>query len=112
MLGAIMQLTDCRPDICFSISTISQRQCTPRVKDRDALMHRIHYLWYARDKGVILSRSDSASGEMLVRLRGYADCSYACHANGKSHYSIGFDLTRTDADPFLSEHKTGLFYMK
>ena len=27
LLGAVMQLVDCRPDIAFTVAKISQRQC-------------------------------------------------------------------------------------
>ena len=116
VLGAVMQLTDCRPDIAFTIAKISQRQCSPRVKDMDALQFLIHFLWFTRDLGVILRRSDTASAATLVRLRGFTDCSFACHGNGKSHYCIGFDLideaTYNEEQPFNTLHNTGLFQLK
>ena len=105
-----MQLTDCRPDIAFTIAKISQRQCSPRVKDMEALLFLIHFLWFTRDLGVILRRSDKASAATIVRLRGFTDCSFACHGNGKSHYCIGFDLV--DELPFNKIHNTGLFQLK
>lgn len=49
-----MQLTDVRPDIAFTISKISQRQCTPRHKDQVALIYLTNYLYCIRDRGVIL----------------------------------------------------------
>ena len=116
ILGAVMQLTDCRPDIAYTIAKISQRQCSPRVKDQEALIFLIHFLWATRNKGLILRQLDSASAATLVRLRGYTDCSFACHGNGKSHYCIGFDLvdeqTHNEVNPFAGEVNTGLFYMK
>ena len=45
MLGAVIQLTDVRPDIAFAISKISQRQCKPRKKDILALLYLINYLY-------------------------------------------------------------------
>ena len=114
--AAVMQLTDCRPDIAFTIAKIAQRQCSPRVKDHEALIFLLHYLWATRDKGLILRRGDSASAATMVRLRGYADCSFACHGNGKSHYGIGFDLvdeaTHNEERPFMNSSNTGLFYVK
>jgi hypothetical protein len=116
ILGAVMQLTDCRPDIAFTIAKISQRQCSPREKDREALLHLLHFLWGTRDQGLILRRADAASAATLVRLRGYADCSFACHGNGKSHYCIGFDLIEEskhkEAFPFANLCQSGLFYLK
>jgi len=114
-LGAVMQLTDCRPDIAFTISKISQRQCSPRAKDMQALTFLIHYLWATKDKGVIL-RGFKSSANMSVRLRGFTDCSFACHGNGKSHYCICFDLvnntSQDDAHPFNQFVNTGMFYLK
>ena len=116
MLGAVMQLTDCRPDIAFTIAKISQRQCSPRAKDKEALLFLLHYLWATRDKGLILRKGDTASATTMVRLRGYTDCSFACHGNGKSHYAIGFDLvdeaTHNEESPFINSTNTGLFYVK
>ena len=55
------------------------------------------------------------SAATLVRLRGFGDCSYACHGNGKSH-RIGFDLvdetTHLEEMPFNNLHNTGLFQLK
>ena len=116
MLGAVMQLTDCRPDIAFPIAKIAQRQCSPRIKDQEALLFLLHYLWGTRDVGLILRRGDSATAVSLVRLRGFTDCSFACHGNGKSHYGIGFDLvedvTHCELNPFSNAVNSGLFYAK
>ena len=60
LLGAVMQLVDCRPDIAFTVAKISQRQCSPRVKDQEALIFLLHYLWFTRDQGLILRRADKA----------------------------------------------------
>ena len=116
ILGALMQLTDCRPDIAYTIAKISQRQCAPREKDREALIYLLHFLWATKDQGLILRRADATSAATLVRLRGYGDCSFACHGNGKSHYCIGFDLveesTHKEAFPFANACQSGLFYLK
>ena len=68
VIRALMQLTDVRPDIAFALSKIAQRQCSPRVKDREALQYVIHYLWTTRQKGLVLRRGDSASAQTLVKL--------------------------------------------
>ena len=51
-----------------------------------------------------------------MRLRGFTDCSFACHGNGKSHYCFCFDLvdntTHNEAYPFNNLHNTGMFYLK
>jgi len=52
----------------------------------------------------------------MVRLRGYADCSYACHGNGKSQYSHCFDLVdeaeHDDRSPLQKIYQTAMFYFK
>ena len=76
----------------------------------------LHFLWATKDQGLILRRADAASAATLVRLRGYGDCSFACHGNGKSHYCIGFDLveesTHKETFPFQNVCQSGLFYLK
>jgi hypothetical protein len=117
MLGAVMQMTDVRPDIAFAISKISQRQCNPRKKDEEALVYVINYLYHTRNKGVIL-RQSSLAGRAWLKLRGYSDCSYACHDNGKSQYGVCYDLVdgrlhTDDALPYgVGTTITGMFYLK
>jgi hypothetical protein len=118
MLGAAMQLTDVRPDIAFAISKISQRQCNPRVKDREALVYLLNYLYFTKDRGVILRRSQLDKGAAWVKLRGFSDCSYACHDNGKSQYCVCFDLVDgrehlDDKVPYgAGSACTGMFQLK
>ena len=92
MLGMIQQMIDVRPDICFAVSKIAQRQASPRVKDVDALLYMIHFLFATRSSGVSLRRSDKCQADLLLTLRAFADCSHNCHGNGKSHYGFCFDL--------------------
>ena len=112
-----MQMTDVRPDIAFAISKISQRQSSPRVKDEEALLYLLNYLYYTRDKGVILRKS-SLSGRAWLKLRGFGDCSYACHDNGKSQYCVCYDLVdgrvhQEDMIPYgVGTTITGMFYLK
>ena len=114
--GKLIQLIDCRPDIAFAVSKLSQRQCTPRLKDMDAQIYLVHYLFGTRDKGIVLRRADQASARTLVQLRGFTDMSFACHFNGKSQYCICFDLVErslaTTLNPFKRMYNTGMFYLK
>ena len=57
MLGTVVQLTNVWPDIAFEISKISQRQVDPRAKDERALLYLMNYLYYSRNRGVVLCRS-------------------------------------------------------
>jgi len=114
--GKLIQLIDVRPDIAFPISKLSQRQCAPRVKDMEAQIFLLHYLFGTRDKGVVLRRADNASACTLVQLRGFTDMSFACHFNGKSQYCICFDLVEkmpaSTLNPFKRIYNTGMFYLK
>jgi hypothetical protein len=118
MLGAVMQLTDVRPDIAFAVSKISQRQCNPREKDREALLYLIHYLYHTKDRGVVLRKSRLQHGAAWLKLRGFSDCSYACHDNGKSQYCVCFDLVDgrehpDDTVPYgPGATSTGMFQLK
>ena len=118
MLGAVMQLTDVRPDVAFAISKISQRQSNPRVKDHEALTYLINYLYHTRDRGVVLRQSKLHQGAQWLKLRGFSDCSYVCHDNGKSQYCICFDLVDEqehpdDSVPYRAGTTvTGMFQLK
>ena len=114
--GKLIQLLDVRPDIAFPVSKLSQRQCNPRVKDMEAQIFLVHYLFGTKDKGLVLRRADNASARTLVQLRGYTDMSFACHSNGKSQYCICFDLVEkspaTSLNPLKRLYNTGMFYLK
>ena len=81
-----------------------------------ALIDIVKLLYITRDQGVTLRAGNSKSAATLVRLRGYADCSFATHGNGKSHYSHCFDLVEeqehNDSSPLSKIFKTGMFYFK
>ena len=96
MIGMIQQMIDVRPDICFAVTKIAQRQASPRVKDVSALLYLIHFLFATRSSGVSLRRSDRCQADLLLTLRAFADCSHNCHGNGKSHYGFCFDLVGSD----------------
>ena len=95
MLGMVQQMLDIRPDICFSVVKLAQRQAAPRQKDVDALMYLIHFLYATRSSGVFLRRSDKCRADLLLTLRAFTDGSHACHGNGKSHYGFCFDLVES-----------------
>ena len=82
----------------------------------EAHLNIVKLLYVTRDNGVTLRQGDSKSAATLIRLRGYADCSYATHGNGKSHYSHCFDLVEEqnhdDRSPLQKLFHTGMFYFK
>ena len=109
LLGALMQLMDCRPDISYALSKLAQRSESPREHDMSALLYVVHYLIGTKDLGLRLRPGDSASAKTAVLLRAYADASCASHLNGRSQYCICFDLVPSTLS---SAFKTGMFYFK
>lgn len=116
LLGALMQLFDVRPGIIWAVSKIAQRQEAPREVDLEALLQVTRYLFVTKDMGLRLRAGNKPASETLVRLRGYADCGFAAHRNGRSQYSYGFDIVDANEfdenDPLNESNKTGLINMK
>ena len=102
-MGALMQLYDVRPGIQYAVSKIAQRQEVPRDHDMEALRRIVLFLWYTRDMCLRLRCGDKELAKMYVRLRGFSDCGYANHLNGRSQYSTGLQLV--DADHAQDEHE-------
>ena len=115
-LGMIMQHIDYRYDIAFGVSKISQRTAFPREKDLEALLYMINYLYDTRNRGLVLRAGDHESAKIIVKLRGFADYSHACHFNGRGQYTVCFDLIDGAAcetvDPLRRLLTTGMFWFK
>ena len=115
-MGILVQHVDYRLDIAFPVSKIGHRAANPRVKDMDALLYIIHYLYGTRDLGLKLRAGDKESAKIVVQLRAYADYSHACHGNGKGQYTICFDLVdaarQAITTPMERVYNTGMFYFK
>ena len=116
VLGMLMQHIDYRYDIAFGISKISQRTAFPREKDLHALIFMINYLYATRNRGLVLRAGDRDSAQIVVKLRGFADYSHACHFNGRGQYTVCFDLidgaTQSNVDPLRRLFTTGMFWFK
>jgi hypothetical protein len=115
-MGMLVQHVDYRLDIAFPVSKIGHRASNPRVKDMDALLYIIHYLYGTRDLGLRLRAGDKESAKIVVQLRAYADYSHACHGNGKGQYTVCFDLVdaarQAVVTPMERVYNTGMFYFK
>ena len=117
LLGALMQLIDIRPDIAYAISKLAHRTDSPRESDMNGLLQIVKYLYGTRDRGLRLRPGDRASANVYIQLRGFADCGYANHLNGKSQYCVGFDLVNAhehpdELVPLHTRNNTGMFYYK
>ena len=66
----------------------------------------------------MLRRSELLIVQSWMKLRGYSDCSFACHDNGRSQYCVCYDLVdgsvhTDDKVPYGASAKvTGMFYLK
>ena len=66
----------------------------------------------------MLRKSRLQHGAAWLKLRGFSDCSYACHDNGKSQYCVCFDLVDgrehpDDTVPYgPGATSTGMFQLK
>ena len=108
-----MQIYDVRPGIAYSVSKIAQRHEAPREHDMEALLQVVKYLYVTRDMALRLRAGDKAAAHTVVRLRGFADCGYTNHINGKSQYSNAWDIVDEDdcideLNPIDLERSTGL----
>jgi hypothetical protein len=116
LFGALMQLFDVRPGIIWAVSKIAQRQEAPREIDLEALLQVTRYIFATKDMGLRLRAGNKAASATLVRLRGYADCGFAAHRNGRSQYCYGFDIVDGDecdeSAPMDVGRKTGIINMK
>ncbi len=84
-MAPTVDLSSCQGEICATVELAkdtlfyrgvlgelgqTQVELTPLYGDNDSAR---------RDQGLILHAAPAAT---LVRLRGYGDCSFACHGNG------------------------------
>ena len=77
----------------------------------------IHYLYRTRRRGIILRPGDPDSAKKKVLLRIFTDVGYACHANGKSQYTICFELIQkwpgySELHPLRKIYNTAMFYFR
>ena len=95
-----------------ALSTISQKQKNPSVRDYQALIYLAHYLWNYQSWGIHLQLNRAEQTNTLVKL---ADATFAVYCgqngSGKSQYAEFFDLTADD-DLADSEYSTGMFYFR
>jgi hypothetical protein len=87
LIGSLMYPINTRPDICFTVNTLSQYMVEPRRVHWIASKHVLRYLARTVDYGLDYVRGDG------VRLIGYTDSDWAgCAIDRKSTSGCCFGL--------------------
>ncbi len=81
LIGSLMYLVNTRPDICFSVNTLSQFMVEPKRVHWTALKHVLRYLQGTVDYGL-----DYVGGSG-VKLAGYTDIDWAGSVSDKKSTS-------------------------
>jgi hypothetical protein len=87
IIGSLMYLTNTRPDICFSMNTLSQFLVEPRHVHLVATKHVMRYLKGTIDCGL------SYDGDHDFTLSGYTDSDWVGSvADRKNHFRMLFQF--------------------
>jgi hypothetical protein len=101
LIGSLMYLVNTRPDICFSVNTLSQFMVEPRRVHWVAAKHVLRYLCGTVDYGLDYHRGD---GFCLV---GYTDSDWArCVSDRKSTSGCCFGLGSVVVSWFSQKQKS------
>ena len=103
LLGKLIYLVKCRPDIAYAVSRMSCRSDRCTVKDWTALLRVLRYLRATRDFGITFSQGRPNDVRMLSTIFCYADAAFNAHADSKSHSGYCISLGGPD---------NGMFYFR
>lgn len=107
LLGSLMYMEKTRADISFAVNRLSMRTKKCTVRDYNALLRVLAYLFATKDKAIVLKPVDvlvTTPGGTVAPLEAWCDASYAIHEmDGRSHSGYGFRLANTGS---------GLFYAR
>ena len=71
LVGKLNFLTNTRPDLCFTVQTLSQFLQQPRTSHLQALLHTLAYIQGTSTKGILLS------GAAHLKLQAFSDSDWA-----------------------------------
>ena len=103
LLGKLIYLVKCRPEIAYAVSRLSCRSDRCTVKDWIALLRVLRYLRATVNHGVTFSQSKPGDVQFLSTIFCYADAAYNAHVDSKSHSGYCISLGGPD---------TGMFYFR
>ena len=79
MVGKLNFLNNTRPDLCFTVQTLSQFLQHPRTSHLQALLHTLAYIQGTSTQGILLSGADH------LRLQAFSDSDWAaCPSSRRS----------------------------
>ncbi|KAL8120925.1 hypothetical protein AgCh_017922 [Apium graveolens] len=97
LVGKLNFLTNTRPDLSYSVQTLSQFMHSPRVQHFEALQHVLHYVACTTGQGIILN------GSSALTLKAYSDSDWAACPNTRR--SISGYLLLLGSSPFSWKSK-------
>ena len=102
LLGKLIYLVKCRPDIAYAVARLSCRPAKCTQKDWNALLRVLAYLRETADFGITFSKKDTDMN-LLSTIFVYADAAYNTHVDSKSH--SGYSIS-------LGGPANGMFYFR
>ena len=87
-LGLAQQQLQVRPDIAFPISKLATRSHRANVRDYEALIQLVYYLWHTRNRGLFLRGNDQITKEFRIKLIAYADAAGISGENSRAQYAV------------------------
>ena len=90
LLGKLIYMVKCRPEIAYAISRLSCRSDRCTDKDWMSLLRVLRFLRATRDHGLTFSRANANDRHLMSTIFCYADAAFNVHADSKSYsgYSV------------------------
>ena len=104
VLGDLIWFLKVRYDINSAVVRLATRAQSPTVKDWEAIMRVVRYLFHTRHLGAVISKGAGANNTDITRLYCWVDAAYNCHNDSKSHSGYCFSLN--------SDVNSGMFYVR
>jgi DNA-dependent RNA polymerase auxiliary subunit epsilon len=90
IVGSLVYImTSTRPDLCYSVTKLSQYLSAPTVVHLNTAKHVLRYLKGTADKGLVFRKSDER-----VSLIGYCDADWGSSEDRRSITGYGFKLNK------------------
>ena len=103
LLGKLIYMVKCRPEIAYAISRLSCRSDGCTDKDWACLLRVLRFLRATRDHGLTFSRANANDRHLMSTIFCYADAAFNVHTDSKSH--SGYCIS-------LGGPPNGMFYFR